>query len=71
MLNSIIKYENFYSEKVYYCPSLENTVNQTFNQQIYFYTEMMLAISECCVGDSRVFLWMKRKIVCFFSNHIY
>ena len=56
MLNSIIKYENFYSEKVYYCPCLENTVNQTFNQQIYFYTEMMLAISECCVGDSRVFL---------------
>ena len=55
MSNSIIKYENFFPEKLYYCPCLENTVNQIFYQQICSYTEMLLAISECCVSDLRVF----------------
>ena len=55
MSNSIIKYEKFFPEKVYYCLCLENAVNEIFNKQIHSYTEMMLAISECCVGDARVF----------------
>ena len=33
MPNSIIKYENFPPEKVYYCPCLENTVNQTLTSK--------------------------------------
>ena len=54
MSNSIIKYENFFPERVYYCPCLENAVNEIFNKQIRSYTEMMLAILGCCVGDARV-----------------
>ena len=73
MSNSIIKYEKFFPEKVYYCLCLENAVNEIFNEQIHSYTEMMLAISECCVGDARVFVQeqTKKKIVWFFVSLTY
>ena len=55
MSNSVLKYENFFPEKVYYCPCGENAINEIFKKQIHSYTEIMLAVSECCVGDARVF----------------
>ena len=71
MSNLILKYENFFPEKVYYCAGMEKAVNEIFNKQICSYTEMVLAILECCVGDGRVFCTRankKKKIVCFFVS---
>ena len=50
-----IKYENFFPEKVYHCPCLKNAADEIFHNEICSYTEMILAASECCVGDSQVF----------------
>ena len=44
MSNSVLKYENFFSEKVYYCPCWENAINEIFKKQIRSYTEIMLAV---------------------------
>ena len=55
MSSTVIKNENFFPEKVYNCPCLKNVIDEIFNNEIRSYTEMMLGISECCVGDSQVY----------------
>ena len=60
-------------KKCQICPGLDNAVNEIFNKQICSYTEMVLAILECCVGDGRVFCTKanKRKdclFLCFFND---
>ena len=65
MSNWLTKYENMFTEKVYFCPCLENAVNKIFNKQIRFYTKMTLAILECCVGDSRVLCTRVNKKIMF------
>ena len=62
-----IKYENFFPEKVYHCPCLKNAADEIFNNEICSYTEMILAASECCVGDSQVFcMSVEEKTNCLF-----
>ena len=56
MSNWLIKDENVFPEKVYFCPCLENAVNKIFNKQIRFYTEMTLAILEFVLAIREFFV---------------
>ena len=44
MSSTVIKNENLFPEKVYYCPCLKNPIDEIFNTEIRSYTEMMLGI---------------------------
>ena len=54
---------------MYYCPCLKYTLDEIFDNEIRSYTEMMLAVSECCVGDSQVFcMRVQEKMNCLFFS---
>ena len=57
---------NIFPEEVYHCPYLDNAVNETFKNKIRSYTEIMLAVSKCCV-DAQVFCTrVNGKMSCLF-----
>ena len=67
MLTTVIKYEKFFLEKVYHCPFLKNAIEEIFKTEIQCYSEIILAVSECCKCDPNVYcLRVQEKSNCLF-----
>ena len=67
---TVIKYGNYFPEKVYHCPSLKNATEEIFKAEIWCYSEIILAVSECCKCDSNVYcLRVQEKSNCLSSTH--
>lgn len=67
MPTTSIKYENVFPENIYHCPCLKNTIEEIFKAEIWCYSEIILAVSECCQCDSNVYcLRVQEKLSCLF-----
>lgn len=54
MPTTVIKYEEFLPKKVCHCPCLKNTVDEIFENDIRSYSDIILAVTEYCQGNSDV-----------------
>ena len=67
MHTTAIKYENFFPEKVYHCLCLKNALDEIFENDIRNYSEIILAVTECCQGNSDLYcLRVQEKTNCLF-----
>ena len=51
MPTTAIRYENFFPEKVYHSSSLNNAFHEVFENDIRSYSDIILAVTECCRGN--------------------
>ena len=70
MPTTVIKYEDFLPKKVCHCPSLKNAVDEIFENDIRSYSDIILAVTEYCQGNSDLyFLRVQGKTNFFFFCH--
>ena len=68
----MIKYEDFLPKKAYYCSCLKNTVDEILKNDIRSYSDIILAVTEYCQGNSDVYcLRVQEKTIFFFLCQVH